>query len=360
MFIIMQGCKGDTTEQVIHNTIAPEDEVALIPTQSLIISGSVANGEDPSNTAVLQNKEVELLRNDGVVVAQGTTDTSGNFAVDVAAGALIIDSSFSTETGLAESGDAATADDFQYTLQVKVPDDGTGRALGVRRKLDLSEDLLTAESKLETGQSTLKEVTAITGTLAFADANVTLAGADIFIPGKSFFVRTGDDGTFSLLFVPAGTYNIRVTKGYYIKDVSVSVTAGKTSELGTITVASNERNPLPLAAVLPGTWQVTCSYTDIANGTTPENPVTGTIVVTSLTQISVTTGGSCLLRTMAAADSFANFSKLILMGDGAIVGKFTSYYSSFITSYTNDQIVMDVDSTSLGGGTMIEIWNRTN
>jgi hypothetical protein len=206
----------------------------------------------------------------------------------------------------------------------------------------------------------LKEITAITGTLAFADANVSLAGADIFIPGKPFFVRTGDDGAFSLLFVPAGTYMIRITKGYYIKDVTVSVTAGKTSDLGTLAVGSNERNPLPLASVLPGSWQVTCSYSDLPSGINPENPVTGAIVVTALDQISITSGDSCLLRTMGAADNFSNFSKLILMGDGAIVAKFTSYYSSFITSYTNDQIVMDVDSSSLGGGTMIEIWTRTN
>jgi hypothetical protein len=165
----------------------------------------VANGEDASNTTVLQNKEVELIRNDGVVAAQGTTDAAASFSMDVASGALIIDSSFSTATGLAETGAAATSVDFNYTLQVKVPDDGSGRALGVRRKLDIAEEALRADRKLDIGQTALKEVTAIIGKLAFADAAVSLAGADIFIPGKPFFVRTGDDGAFSLLFVPAGT-----------------------------------------------------------------------------------------------------------------------------------------------------------
>ncbi len=360
MSFIMLSCSGDSSDKVINNTIAAESEAALLPTQALIISGSVANGEDPSNTAVLQNKEVELIRNDGVIVAQGTTDTSGQFSVNVAAGALVIDSSFSTATGLADTGEAATSDDFTYTLQVKVPDDGTGRALGVRRKLDLVEDELGADGKLDTGTSTLKEVTAITGTLAFADTTVSLSGADIFIPGKPFFVRTGDDGTFSLLFVPAGTYNIRVTKSFYIKDVSVTVTAGKTTDLGTVTVGSTERNPLPLASILPGTWQSRCSYNDTPAGINPENPRTGTIVVTSLSQISVTTGHSCLLRTFAAGDSFSNFSKLIVMGDGAIITKLTGYYSTLITSYTNDQIVMDVDNSSLASGKVIEVWTRSN
>ncbi|HET9237253.1 MAG TPA: hypothetical protein VFO10_08375 [Oligoflexus sp.] len=360
MLINMHGCSDQPADKVVYNTLAAGSEAGLLPTQSLIISGNVTNGEDPANTAVLQNKDVELIRNDGVTVAQGTTDSTGTFSVNVAAGALIIDSSFSVATGLTADGDPATADDFSYTLQVKVPDDGTGRALGVRRKLDLTEDDVGTDGKLETGTSKLKEVTAITGTLAFADATVSLAGADIFIPGKPFFVRTGDDGSFSLLFVPAGTYNIRVTKGFYIKDVSVSVTAGKTSDLGTVTIGSSERNPLPLASVLPGTWQSRCSYSDTPAGINPENPRTGTIVVTALDNITVTTGHSCLLRTFAAAESFSSFSKLIPLGDGALVVKFTGYYSSLITSYTNDQIVMDIDNSTLASGKIIEIWTRTN
>ncbi|HYX39698.1 MAG TPA: carboxypeptidase regulatory-like domain-containing protein [Oligoflexus sp.] len=358
MLVILQACSDESTDRVIHSTIPAETESSLIPTQALIISGSVANGEDASNTAVLQNKEVELIRNDGVVVAQGTTDASANFSVDIAAGALIIDSSFSTATGLAETGTAATSLDFTYTLQVKVPDDGSGRALGVRRKVEIAEESLTTDRMLDIGQTALKEVTAIIGNLAFADAGVTLAGADIFIPGKPFFVRTGDDGTFSLLFVPAGTYTIRITKGFYIKDVSVTVTAGQTTDLNTITVGSHERNPLPLSSVLPGTWQSKCYYNDIANGINPENPRTGTVVVTALDQVAVT-GHSCLLRTFAAGDSFANFSKLMVLGDGAIVAKLTSFYSSLITSYTNDQIVMDIDNSSLASGKIIEVWTRS-
>ncbi|MDQ3235830.1 MAG: hypothetical protein M3Q07_28815, partial [Pseudobdellovibrionaceae bacterium] len=159
MLVILQACSDGSTDRVIHSTIPAETESSLIPTQALIISGSVANGEDASNTAVLQNKEVELIRNDGVVVAQGTTDASANFSVDIAAGALIIDSSFSTATGLAETGAAATSQDFTYTLQVKVPDDGSGRALGVRRKVDIAEESLTTDRKLDIGQTALKEVT---------------------------------------------------------------------------------------------------------------------------------------------------------------------------------------------------------
>jgi hypothetical protein len=127
-----------------------------------------------------------------------------------------------------------------------------------------------------------------------------------------------------------------------------------------VTIGSSERNPLPLASVLPGTWQSRCSYNDGPAGVNPENPRTGTIVVTALDSITVTTGHSCLLRTFAAGESFSSFSKLIPLGDGAIVAKFTSYYSSLITSYTNDQIVMDIDNTSLASGKIIEIWTRTN
>jgi len=95
-------------------------------------------------------------------------------------------------------------------------------------------------------------------------------------------------------------------------------------------------------------------------GINPENPRTGTNVVTALDNITVTAGHSCLLRTFTAGESFSSFNKLILLGDGAIVAKFTGYYSSLNTSYTNDQIVMDIDISSLAPGKVIEIWTRTN
>ena len=358
---LLAGCSGDTTEQVINNNIAPTEEKSLIPTNALVISGTLANGEDASNSAVLSGQEVAIIRNDGVIVAQGTTDVRGAFEVTAAAGALIIDSSFSkATTSLADEANKATTEDFSYTLQAKVPDDGAGRALGIRRKIDISDTSVSKEGTLNIGQNELKEVTAIIGTLGFADANISLSGADVFIPGKPFFVRTGDDGNFSLLFVPAGTYKIRITKGFYIKDVTVNVTAGKTSDLSTVTVTSSERNPLSLASVLPGTWQSKCSYNDIAAGVNPENPRTGTITLTALDTISVT-GQSCILRTMTAGVSFNDFLKLIVFGDGALVAKFTGiYFSTLITSYTNDQIVMDVDNSSLASGKVIEVWTRVN
>lgn len=37
-------------------------------------------------------------------------------------------------------------------------------------------------------------------------------GWDVYIPGRSFFVRTGPDGTFVLNYVPAGTYSLIISR----------------------------------------------------------------------------------------------------------------------------------------------------
>ncbi len=360
LLLFALSCSGKTEQQVINNPVAISSESAIIPTGALIISGSIANGEDPSNTAVIKGQEVAILRNDGVIVAQGISDDQGDFEFNIAEGGLIVDSSFSKGIGLESNPDQATVDDFSYTLQAKIPDDGTGRALGLRRKIAIAEGTAASTGTLNLGSNPLKEVTAIIGKIAFADANVSLAGVDAFIPGKPFFVRTGDDGAFSLLFIPSGSYNIRVTKGFYIKDVPVVIEPGKTTDLGTVTVGSAERNPLPLASVLPGKWLSTCYYDDVAGGVSADNPKTGTITLTSLTQMTII-GSSCLLRTMGTPDSFTNFDSLRLLGDGAIIAKFgtASFFYSQVSSYSNNQIVLSVDNKSLASGRIIEIWNRT-
>ncbi|SME98213.1 hypothetical protein [Pseudobacteriovorax antillogorgiicola] len=358
---------SDSNERAILESNSP------VPTGALIISGTIENGEDANNNTVVSGEEVLLERNDGLVVSEASIAEDGSYTFDVAPGSLVVDGSYSlTQTdGSTEGSDTSTTEDddvvgavdeeYTYTVRVEIPDDGQGKALGIRKKVSLKEsDVSEDDQGLDTialGTYQVRQVSAIVGTVAFADANVSLAGVDVYIPGEPYFVRTGDNGAFNLLFTPKGTYTLRLEKFPYIKDVSVTVENGVTTNLGTTTFASNERNPLPIEDVMIGTWNVTCYYNDSASGVSPESPKTGTLVVSSLSEVTVT-NDSCLLRTMAAAP--AAFQQFIVLGDGAISGKHQgdTYYIHTVMSYTNNEITFSADTTSLVSGSAIEVWSR--
>ncbi len=326
------------------------------PMGALQVSGSLTNGESDVDDAVISNQGVSLVRSDGATLASGTTDASGNFTIDVASGALMTGTSFS----LLESSGSDVEDALQFYLVAKTADATSGKAVGVRRRVDLATNAATSSVGEETvfavGATPLREVSAITGKIAFADSSVTLEGADIYIPGQPFFVRTGDDGIFNLFFVPAGSYNIRVSKAPFIKDVEVSVELGKTTNLDTVTIEVNERNPMPLADVLMGTWKSTCYYKD-AGSVSPENPATGQFTITALDSVTLDSGSSCILRTMGAGSNFTNFTKFIVLDDGALVGQHgTSYFFYSVTNYSNSKInILINDVGGISTGTAFEI-----
>jgi hypothetical protein len=344
-----------------------DSEKDVIPTGALKVEGTIDNGDDPDNTDVLADQTVEIIRDDGEVVATTTTDDTGAYNVDLPAGALVIGTQYQLTQDATEETDSETAEEeeeapsaslYSYTLQVKIPDDGNGKALGIREKVQIAESKVT-DGVLNLGTNNLNEVAAIIGTVEFEEATQTATSVDVFIPGKPYFVRTGDDGSFNLFFVPAGDYSIRLVKGNYIKDVEVSVTAGTTLNVGTVTVGTTERNPLPLNLALIGNWDVVCTYYDTAGGVDPDNPKTGSLAITALDSFTIT-GDSCVMRTMAAAggDGVA----MRVLGDGGIAVENTSgdFFFDPIMEYTNDHIVFYADNASMGASRMIEVWTRTN
>lgn len=331
-----------------------------LPTGTLAIKGSLANGDTPANVEVLKNQKVDLFRNDATLIGTAQSDDAGTFTIALAPGALAIPG-----TGYSLQGEEAATDDadHRFYLQATVPDDGSGKALGIKRKIKLTQSAATSMEAdtaiFDTGLNSLTEVSAITGTIKFADPATTVTATDVYIPGKSFFARTGDDGAFQLLYVPEGTYTIRIQKGVYIKQVDVTVAAGKTTKLGELTVASTDRNPLPLAQVILGKWNTTCFYSDSVGGVSPEDPVTGAIEIKALDDVDLISGDNCLLRTtMAAPEVFVSLS---VPSDGSIISKFAAmggtYYLNMVSGYTNDKITVVYNSYLLGGNA-IEVFTR--
>jgi hypothetical protein len=63
-------------------------------------------------------------------------------------------------------------------------------------------------------------------------------GWDVYIPGRSFFVRTGADGTFVLNYVPAGTYNLMIAReGIKVREMpGIVVASRRLANLGQVEV----------------------------------------------------------------------------------------------------------------------------
>jgi hypothetical protein len=353
--VAMVACESSNDkDESVGTTPTEEVEVESLRADALVISGSLANGVDQDNTDILEDQSVNVVRNDGAVIATVDSKDAGAFTISLGPGALVIDSAYGL---LADGTNEATTEDFSFQLEAKVSNDGDGRALGIRLPLDLGESNTTS-GKLDLGKNELKEISAIVGTVSFVDTSITPTNTDVFIPGKAFFVRTGDDGAFALTFVPAGTYDIRVVKGSYIKTVSVTVVAGKTTDLGNIEVSLTERDPLPLDKALIGTWSTKCYYASTM-ATTPENPRTGTIVISSLTSVTIT-GDSCFVRNFGA--TLKPFAAFIVGSDGSLFTKFddgsVGYSTHTVITYTNDRITLEVENTGIDSSRVIEVLTR--
>ncbi|MCX6127197.1 MAG: carboxypeptidase regulatory-like domain-containing protein, partial [Proteobacteria bacterium] len=174
-------------------------------------------------------------------------------------------------------------------------------------------------------------------TVAFSDSTVSVAGTDVFVPGKSLFVRTGSDGTFNFLFVPAGTYSIRIENGKYFKTQEVTVQSGKTTNAGTITVGLTERNPKALIEVIIGKW-TTSTYDPGGTGATSVTTTTGSVEVNSDNTLTFT-GTSIEFK-----NGLITATHLYILNDSTMYFRINT--SSVLTiqilqvlSYNNDLIV---------------------
>lgn len=339
-----------------EKTKASSEEPSAAPASALIITGDLKNGDTPTNTAVTANQDVFIKSLSGEVVGTAKTDANGAYEIPILAGALSVG-----QTALRLSGDttpsiAAT----QYAFVSAVSDDGAGKALGINKTINITNSAISSKSGsngvIALGTSDLQEIGAITGTVSFTDTSVTRAGTDVYIPGKSFFVRTGSDGAFHLLFVPAGVYSLRIENGVYTKTVSVTVAANKTTIIGAVTVGLSDRNPLPLSDVLVGTWNSSCWSTSNSDLGTP---TTGVLTITSLTSTSYT-GASCLSQSTRTGASAVTLVSIQVLSDSSLylVHKITSTSViektlARVSAYSNNKMTIDY-------GTGFEVYTRAS
>ncbi len=92
---------------------------------------------------------------------------------------------------------------------------------------------------VDLGTLTLAQTGAITGAAYFADSSNHL-GIDVFIPGTSFTAKTANSGSYSILYIPAGTY-----------EVDAMFTAYKTASAEDITVVSGASTSAPSLVLNP-------------------------------------------------------------------------------------------------------------
>ncbi|MEJ8804405.1 TonB-dependent receptor [Pontibacter sp. H249] len=81
---------------------------------------------------------------------------------------------------------------------------------------------------------------AIKGRVVGADTEEALIGATVLVDGTSRGATTNTNGEFMITNVPAGNHSLRITYvGYSYPKIAVSVTAGGTADIGTISMRSS-------------------------------------------------------------------------------------------------------------------------
>jgi hypothetical protein len=357
---------GDSNKDSDDSDPAPNSSPTTettTPAGALNIKGTLSNGDDAANTDILAARNVVVRNSLGDSVGEAITDEDGNYSISLAAGALGIvgkDPSEEENTELTLNGSYTLTKSFSkqaYFLESSIEDDGAGKALGYKEEISLTQaDIISTEDDVGTidlGTNALVEIGAITGTIKYTDALIDSAGTDVFIPGKSFFVRTGADGKFHILFVPAGTYNIRVEKDSFSRDIEVVVASNKTSSAGDITLGRSDRNPGPIDETLLGTWSVVCNP-----GTDPTSPLTGVVTITTLTGITTTSGDSCLTASTESGASARQVNAITVLSDSAFYVTYEiidtgvkNYINWQVISYTSNKI-------TISNGSDIEVLTR--
>ncbi len=330
---------------------------SAIPSGTLVVQGNLENSDDPANTSILASQPVTLQDTDGNLVGAATTDEDGSYEITIAAGSIVVEPSLSLVASSSLSTD-------RFLLESTIEDDGTGKALGIRQQVDLDASMVTSTTEdssiFDIGSSPLAQIGAISGTVSFADTTVINNKTDVFIPGKSFFVRTDANGSYHFLFVPAGTYTVRIENDIYYKEIDVTVEANTTTVVGETTVAITERDPLPLEDVILGNWNTNC-WRDTGDANDPVVAETGTIAIESLTSTSYT-GVSCLTKSVefSADATKEDISQIYVLSDRAIIVVYAKISTSVkskelysVLGHTNNSMIIDM-------GSKIEVFTRSD
>lgn len=264
LFVFIYSCNNDESETSKKETSAAvvDEEVSeLVITGKLSIEQSTA-----SSDTLLENQKVDLEDSKGNIVASGYSDKSGEYSIQ--AGSLAIPAA---QLQLNAS---------DYTISSLIEDNGDGKVLGIRQSITINSATVV-DGGFNVGESIFKEVAAIKGTIKFVspdgseNTNISKISTDVFLPGYSFFAKTDADGKFLILYIPAGTYNIRVEKLTYVYQSSVTVEESTTLDLGTISIQTDTTAPITTASK---------SSTDFKNPlcvTLSSDDTTGTIYYTT-------------------------------------------------------------------------------
>lgn len=206
-------------------------------TQDVVVSGALAL-PDGVDVSTLEGRRVDLKDQAGNTLASGYSGSDGAFSIS--AGNIAIDAEVGALLG---SG---------HVIESVLEDDGDGNVLAVNQSVDLTS---AVGGIVDAGKALFAEVSAIKGQIKFVNPdgseNETLAkmGADVFLPGFSFFARTAYDGSFLILYVPADTYDLRIEKGAFSYETDVTVEAQTTLNLGTVSIQTDTEAPTTSASV---------------------------------------------------------------------------------------------------------------
>ncbi|WP_176736761.1 chitobiase/beta-hexosaminidase C-terminal domain-containing protein [Oligoflexus tunisiensis] len=213
----------------------------LVNAQPVTITGTLSIDPDHANKDTLvENQSVQLEDGSGKVIASGVSDSTGNFTVS-APGELIVN----------VSGGLIGGDDYRVTSVIG--DDGEGKVLGVSQAVSLTKANIK-DGVIKAGVLAFEEIAAITGIIKFVDADGTentklpKIGTDVYLPGFSLIAKTDSAGKFLILYVPSGSYTLRIERGSIAKDLSVSVASNTTLNLGTVTVLADSIPPITSAS----------------------------------------------------------------------------------------------------------------
>ena len=337
-FLVLAGCGSSSSNGGGGGTTTTTAADAP-PTGTLAVSGTItADSAAKGNTT--KDQTVTLKNLSGDVVATGKTDSAGKYSITAQPGAL---TTSTTKTTLADDTDkAAAVAGSLFVISAAVKDTDAGKVFGFNRTVKLSTSNVTSKdgdtSTIDVGSTAMSEIGAIYGTLTFSDSTVSVAGTDVFVPGKSLFVRTGSDGTFNFLFVPPGTYSVRIENGKYFKTQDLTVVAGKTTNAGTVNVGLTDRNPKPLSEVIIGKW-TTETYDEGSSGATTVTTTTGSAEVKSDNSITFTGTSSEFLNAGGITSTHLYAINDSTMYFRIITGPVLSVRLLQVLSYTNNQIV---------------------
>lgn len=226
------GCESKKSDKRASDsgTTEPAGETGRASTADLVVTGQLAiSTVAPEVLGVdgvsLNQREVEILNASGAVVAKSITGADGFYSA-ILPGSIAIDTSDGKNVTTLALADAA------LTLRSVITNTADSSVIGINKPLDLAAAVKTRV--LELGATELEKITAIRGKVTIDGARDN-TGISVYIPGTSYAARTDAAGNFTMTFIPAGTYNLRLEKdGFEPIDVA------------NVTVADKETVVLPL------------------------------------------------------------------------------------------------------------------